>query len=203
MHVISTAVLSPKSDGGDDLVFVQQLDDGTTILLLADGASGAGYGREAAQVTVDVVKNYVATFHGFAWSMDEALEVADAEIRARGIEGDTTAVLLALQKNNYVISSIGDSECWMAGQRGLSCLTRQQRQRPRIGSGAKRASIEFGNVTGPMLLCSDGLRYALHDHKQWFAHSSRPEDWAPALAHDAYLNCGGKLPDDLSIITVA
>lgn len=49
-----SSVVSPKIEGGDDIVAVRMLSDGAHLLVLADGATGVGLGRVAAERFVSI-----------------------------------------------------------------------------------------------------------------------------------------------------
>jgi serine/threonine protein phosphatase PrpC len=201
-HIISSIVHSSKLNGGDDVIFIEKHSSGTTFLLLADGASGVGYGREAALVVLEIIHNILGDFDDLVLNMDDALIKADNEIKKRNINGDTTAILFAIKDNQYAISSIGDSEVWMLGKNGFQYLTYKQIKKPRVGSGARKPEVQIGFIEGPIILCSDGLRHAISEQNEWFNYCNDPHNWSNLLLQKALNKWDNELPDDLSIITI-
>jgi hypothetical protein len=45
----------------------------------------------------------------------------------------------------------------------FSRLTYHQYRKPRVGSGARLNSVEYGEIYGQIILFSDGLRHAIPD----------------------------------------
>jgi serine/threonine protein phosphatase PrpC len=202
--VLSSVVASSKSNGGDDLIRIKSFSDEFKVFLLADGATGTGNGGKAAQVLSGFFNQYLLSCQNFedvALKINEILIDADKEIKRRNINGDTAAIILAVEKNRYAISSVGDSEAWMIKNGSFSRLTYNQYRKPRVGSGARLNSVEYGEIDGQIILFSDGLRHAIPDFNDWFKYKNSPEEWADLLLNDALYKWNNELPDDISIIT--
>ena len=59
---ISSSVVSPKPSGGDDRILIRHLQDHSILVLLADGATGIGFGALAAERFIAVMSDHVTNF---------------------------------------------------------------------------------------------------------------------------------------------
>lgn len=199
-------VVSSKPLGGDDVVGSCTLADGSMLLVLADGATGYGFGRRAAERFVD----FCVSEQEYLTRFDEATEENIANIfndcdfdisTGLTVECDTTGVLLVLKGRNYVCASIGDSLAWDIPTVGPAIeLTKGQRRKPRIGSGCFFPMINRGTLQGALLMASDGLEYAIPLEKAMSLVRQGEGDLAAHITRHALAVNDQKLPDDLGVI---
>lgn len=158
---LSHAVASQKEQGGDDRIAVRLLADGSTLLALADGATGMGYGYLAAEAFIDVCLAQIQGFPVENDTLSTVFAISEGLISRLARECDTTGILCVVRGADYVLASVGDSGAWSLHQGQLVELTAGQRRKPRIGSGSLQPSIRRGTLPGPLVLASDGLPHAL------------------------------------------
>lgn len=199
----SSIALSPKQKGGDDIVHTKILDDGSLLAILADGATGAGDGRMAADLFVQSCINNIRLFNVSDDVITEAFAKADEQIQSTGLYADTTGIVMLIKDGEYKCASVGDSECWMSSPDGRIAITINQRRKPRIGSGSYLPFVNKGRVDGCIVLGSDGLFMAFPSVDEIFSiavGAVNDKAGAVALAAEARNTI---LPDDLSIIIVS
>lgn len=181
--------------------------DGWLAVALADGAGGMGGGDLAA----DEVVRLLATADVASWQRSQgevaaqSLDALDRRLATSAHGGQCTAVLLVAAADHVVGASVGDSAAWCSGADGDRVeLTRGQRRRPLIGSGASRAVAFGARWSGHrVLVASDGL----------FQYAKAARIWEVASADDALDAVaglvalvrlpGGSLQDDVSAALVS
>lgn len=62
-YYISSSIVSPKPSGGDDRILIRHLQDQSILVLLADGATGIGFGALAAECFINVMSACVSGFN--------------------------------------------------------------------------------------------------------------------------------------------
>ena len=62
LYRISTSTVSQKPSGGDDRILIHHLQDQSILVLLADGATGVGFGALAAERFIAVMSDHVTNF---------------------------------------------------------------------------------------------------------------------------------------------
>lgn len=154
---ISTSVVSPKSSGGDDRILIRHLQDESIIVLLADGATGVGFGALAAERFIEVMSSHVTNFSRATDDIPHGFRCADRQIAELDHQCDTTGVVLLVHGDHYMCASVGDSAVFMESSSGVVELTLGQRRKPRIGAGIQDPVVSLGKVAGPLLLATDGL----------------------------------------------
>jgi len=167
---------------------------GGYLLVLADGAGGTSGGAAAAEAVV------AAGRAAHPSSREDCVRfLTDLDQRLRTI-GETTAVVVLLARSQVVGASVGDSEAWLVTPSDWTELTRDQKRKPLLGSGAA-SPVGFGPLplSGRVLVGSDGLfKYVPHDAIRKPTMSPLA-DAAEALIHSARLP-SGSLHDDVSVI---
>lgn len=157
LYQISTSIVSLKPSGGDDRILIRHLQDQSILVLLADGATGVGFGALAAECFIEVMSSHVSNFRRAAVDIVHGFRSADQQIAGLAHQCDTTGVVLLVHGDHYVCASVGDSAVYMEGPNGVVELTQGQRRKPRIGSGIQTPIVSSGKLTGTLLLSSDGL----------------------------------------------
>jgi len=170
------------------------------VLIVADGAGGTSYGREASGAVIDLITHETA--HGVAF--DDALRIVDTltsiDARLARGRGQTTAVCVSLAANSIVGASAGDSEAWIVAGNEVSILTEAQSRKPLLGAGAAPTPFAVpGPLQGTLIVASDGL-FAYATQEQIVRACTAPSvtDVAHELAKSARL-ASGSLQDDLSL----
>lgn len=154
---VSSSIVSPKESGGDDRVLIRHLPDQAILVLLADGATGGGYGAMAAECFIGIMRDCVSSFEQAANGIRLGFRMADQRIGGFANACDTTGIALVVHDDRYLCASVGDSSIFMAAPDGIIELTQGQHRKPRVGSGIREPVLHEGRVTGPLLLASDGL----------------------------------------------
>lgn len=160
LYRISTSTVSPKPSGGDDRILIRCLQDQSILVLLADGATGVGFGALAADRFIEVMSSHVTNFSRATEDIVHGLRSADRQIAELDHQCDTTGVVLLVHGDRYMCASVGDSAVFMDSSSGVVELTLGQRRRPRIGSGIQDPVVALGEVSGPMFLATDGQNMA-------------------------------------------
>lgn len=188
------------SHESEDRVSVRDTEAGVCVVL-ADGAGGVSGGAEAAETVVryfDAVKAFSED------SVARDLSKIDCQLESGATAGDSTGVVAVLAKDRIFGASVGDSEAIFLPFDGeLVDLTKEQRRKPLLGSGAARPiSYSCSLQPGVLLVGSDGLfHYAKFPDIISCLAGDSLEAVAGALADLARLPAGG-LQDDLSLVVV-
>ncbi len=183
------------------------------VLAVADGVSGAGAGREAAEYAVrGLLADYYATPE--TWeipqAVDRVLSAVNRWMMGRGAADKTragmatTLSLLVLRGNRYTIGHVGDTRIYRLRNHEMTLLTQDHVwDRPDMRHVLKRAvgldqhlMVDYadGDVLPKdrFLICSDGVWEPLGNkriHELMLLHDD-PQRAADALA-DAALDTGG------------
>lgn len=191
----------------------QELAVRGALLAVADGVSGAGAGREAAEYTVrGLLADYYATPEtwGVTVALDRVLAAINRWLMAQGAVDKsragmaTTLSLLVLRGNRYIIGHVGDTRVYRLRHHELSLLTQDHVwDRPDMRHVLKRAvgldqhlMVDYSDgellPKDRFLMCSDGVWEALGNkriHELMLLHED-PQRLAEALT-DAALAAGG------------
>jgi len=191
-------VASPKpADRCDARVAVAR--DGVNVLLvLADGATGVGFGGQAADAFVETIMSAPG-----GMGLPDRFVLADSAIRGRGIDGDTTGIAILRTEDGISGCSAGDSEAWAFPDGGTRFeLTAEQSKRPRIGNGALPTPFALLSPSeGVIVVASDGFwRWADPDGVSRLVSRSSVEELPEALLLDLVERFG--IPDDDVTIAV-
>lgn len=199
---VSESVVSSKPDGGDDVAESYRLTDGSIVALLADGATGVGEGRQAANIFIELCKEQIYPGCNPEVVLPRVCFAADLKIMEQGLDADTTGLILVLKDEKYTLCSVGDSEAWMKVPGGLIELSSSQQSKPRIGSFIKPPVVVSGHITGPIIVASDGLRHRLGMPSVWFTQLTKGLTTATALTNFVFDTWKGNLPDDVAVILI-
>lgn len=178
-------------------------------MLLADGATGSGQGRLAAQLFVNRCQSAFGEFPRSLNDVQAVFLAIDSEIRCLRDDSDTTGIALFIKENQYVYASVGDSDAWLLGRDAwgdliYSRLTLAQQKKPRIGGHCAAPVVTQNTLPrhGALLIASDGLTHV--DGVGDAMALSLSEDRYPAITLVDTLRARhpGSLPDDVSVIMV-
>jgi serine/threonine protein phosphatase PrpC len=171
-------------------------DGERTLIVVADGAGGAGDGHIAAETVIrETHANYPAIGSSTDWS--QFLSQLDFRIPA----GETTAVIVDVYPDRILGASVGDSCAWVIDGPDIIDLTRTQIRKPLLGShAAKPAPFWHGSLDGVLLVGTDGFfDYAKRD--QITPLIGRTEFFAvPRACIDMVRLPSGNLWDDTAIV---
>ena len=183
------------------------------LLAVADGVSGEGAGREAAEYTVrGLLADYYATPE--TWEIPQAVDRVLSAIN-RWMMGQgavdksragmaTTLSLLILRGNRYTIGHVGDTRVYRLRNHEMTVLTQDHVwDRPDMRHVLKRAvgldqhlMVDYSDgellAKDKFLICSDGVWEPLGNkriHELMLLHED-PQRMADAMA-DAALEAGG------------
>ena len=185
---------------GQDRIDIVEHPSGR-VVILADGAGGTSGGAEAADTVLLWVKSYLTRGADIreASQWGELLSKIDRQVSF--VNGQTTAVIVAVFDDGVAGASVGDSAAWLVDDRsGYVELTANQIRKPLLGTGAARPVIfEHAGATGTLLVASDGLgNYARPDRICEFAREADLRLAARRLADLVRLK-SGSLQDDIAI----
>jgi serine/threonine protein phosphatase PrpC len=132
-------------------------DEDRTVVALADGAGGISGGAEAAAAFVRIVAENKSSLRN-GGDCVSLLQRADEQISDDAVAGETTGLILIAQGGQIFGASVGDSEAWFYSSDAMAHLTKDQRHKPFLGSGAARATgFSLEARQGLILVASDGL----------------------------------------------
>ncbi len=184
LRVRATSFTRPREDGqpGDDLAAFRTLDDGTCIVVVADGIGSARQGRDAAE---KIVAQYTANFRNRprAWNIPKTLEEItrhlNRQLHQEGLarhnspELASTVVVAALDGNRLHVLNAGDSRACRLRAGRLECLTRDHRETRQshvltqalgladsVAPHVMQTDLAVGDF---LLLATDGLTDVLDD----------------------------------------
>ena len=133
------------------------------VLVLADGAGGAGGGAEAADSMLSWARAHVTRVDDIRDPGQWAGLLAKVDQQVSFANGETTGVVVAAWDGGVSGASVGDSAAWMIREDGFDNLTADQVHKPLLGTGrARPVAFERPGVSREtVLLASDGLvKYA-------------------------------------------
>lgn len=204
-RLASASVMKSSSRKNDDLIDVS-IKNGKLVVLVADGATGFGYGHLAAKALAD----HLGTAFNPDFTSREIksfLIEADAAVRsacAAEAEGaDTTGIVFTLSDGKIEGASVGDSQAFVFNSSALE-LTASQRQRPRIGNGGYPQDFSATVSPGDILVAAtDGLWNCVEPSEvERICFSSRsPEEMVSNLLARSKTS-DGRYDDDVSIVCI-
>lgn len=172
------------------------------VIALADGAGGMSGGSRAAELAVSAAAEHASR-------MGDLLDLAewcgllgrlDLELARDPGAGQCTCVVVAISRNVLCGASVGDSGAWLVARQTYCDLTRRQRAKPLLGSGAARP-VPIPNMpcAGSLIVASDGLwKYASPDSICTVALAEEFASVPPGMVNLVRLP-SGELPDDVAI----
>lgn len=206
LSIAYASVAKSASRKNDDVVAIKSLD-GEVSILVADGASGFGFGDVAAKALAGY---FQTSFESQATSRKAKRFLIDADEAVRqacagDAEGsDTTGIVLSLLDGRIEGASAGDSQAIVFGSSTYE-LTAKQRRKPRIGNGAYAEDFTGRIAAGDVLvIATDGLwnRVKL-DHVSKAVLSASGMDQAVAKLISMAKTSSGKFDDDVSVVCVS
>lgn len=205
LDVASISIAHGTGQKNDDTVYHTLTRDRLT-LLVADGATGFGYGDVASKALRDFV---TADFDPSMTSRQMKSFLLDADTAVRhacqaDAEGaDTTGILMTVHEDKIEGASAGDSQAFIFGNSTCE-LTSSQRRRPRIGNGGYPQDFTGRITPGDVLVvATDGLWNRL-DQKDVGRICLSASDARQAVEQltSAARTTSGTFDDDISIICV-
>ncbi len=196
---MTRAVTRLESGGrGEDRLLVARAG-ARTLIVVADGAGGTGRGAAAAEITCSMVLD---AFHRGSTSARlwvRTLSAVDVQLTRRG--GQSTVVVLEIDRDTVSGASVGDSEAWALGSAGSVDLTSQQQRKPLLGTGqAVPMTIRPIAMPDRILVATDGLmKYCPRAEVDRLARAGTLEEAVEALLSRVRLR-SGKLQDDVAIV---
>jgi serine/threonine protein phosphatase PrpC len=156
---VRTACESYRATGEDRVAVIDSA--GGCVIVVADGVGGRSYGAEAAERIVQTVRHGTTRLpdiaDGSAWS--EVLADADRRFAGDPTCGETTSVVIGIDRDGVAGASVGDSGAWIITRSAFHDLTCMQHRKPFLGSGAA-LSVSFHRpfaVGDTLLVATDGL----------------------------------------------
>jgi serine/threonine protein phosphatase PrpC len=195
---------SYRRDASEDRAEILSLDDGSVVLVVADGVGGRPGGGLAATRAAEVIREFAPTANG-ADFWQRLLAHADTVLSDDPEVGETTCVISQVAANGRRIAGavVGDSEAWLITRERRLILTEESRRKPYLGYGMAHpvpfsASVPASGAT--LLLASDGLfKYAQPDRIEAVAALPDLDEAAHRLV-DLARNPAGVLPDDAAVL---
>jgi serine/threonine protein phosphatase PrpC len=173
---------------------------GRTLFVVADGASGAARGADAAGAICGAASAYQAWRMPSDWA--GWLAHVDRGMSRSGV-GLAAAVVIEIWDDGRIVgASVGDCEAWMFGGGTASrSLTARQARKPLLGEGtAQPVGFEARLGRGTLLVATDGLWKYVKPARIAKAASIRPLDVACAALVDGARLKNGALQDDVAIV---
>lgn len=200
MHAapIEAVSLAEAGTADQDRCCIVTLQDACAIVV-ADGAGGTSGGREAAETVVQRLRAlFDARRVAAPAELAAELSAIDSALRDRG---QTTAVVVVLERARLFGASVGDSGAWWLTAGGHADLTGRQQRKPLLGSGAARpVMFEQPASAGTLLVATDGLlKYAPAATICALARGPRLAEAARGLLESVRLR-SGKLQDDVAVV---
>ncbi|HZO84371.1 MAG TPA: protein phosphatase 2C domain-containing protein [Verrucomicrobiae bacterium] len=184
-----------------DCAAVVELDSGL-LAVVADGAGGRSNAREAAEAVVRTIRNGANTA-ALSGTSDCARLLLRADDEALKTGGESTGAFVLLTQTSIMGASVGDSEAWVISEHEITVLTKAQRRKPCLGTGAAcPTTFYFPALAGTLLVASDGLfKYTSSDAIANVVRHANLDVAAKELVRLVRYP-SGELPDDISIILV-
>ena len=151
-HVETVTAVAAYRKRCEDRVAVFASEE-RTVIVVADGAGGIGFGDIAAAAVVREIETGFHHIHS-ADQWADALRQIDLRIPA----GESTAVIVDVRPYGIAGASVGDSEAWIINGEELANLTVHQNRKPLLGSGAvSPVSFNCSPLRGLLLVTTDGF----------------------------------------------
>ncbi len=189
--------------GAEDRVLVTRAGS-SLIVTLADGAGGISGGAVAAELAVSEMTRLAKLAAPIDLGRLVALiDEVDSILASDPNAGETTGVIVVVRDNAVIGASVGDSIAWLVEGEGLIDLSEDQVRKPLMGSGrARPVSFEHSNLSGRLLVASDGLaKYATPTTLAAAARIPSMPMAADALVESVILPSGA-FHDDVSLALV-
>jgi serine/threonine protein phosphatase PrpC len=145
---------------GEDRAGIIPFGDGL-VIVVADGAGGTGSGAEAADMVVQATRERILRARPGDLELVAVLRDIDDLLAKQGNGGQAAAVVAAVTSSRVTGASVGDCGAWLIDGNDYRDLTRAQERKPLLGDGGA-FPVPFGaQVSGTLLLATDGLlKYA-------------------------------------------
>jgi len=184
-----------------DRLVVFDLDD-VCVVAVADGAGGISNGGAASDAVINAVHEAIERDEDLfdPETLCNILCNADHALARRG--GESTAVVIALDREGLVGASVGDSEAWLVGAERIDRLTETQDRR-RVGSGlARPVSFRRARSDATLVAGTDGLfKYVSEPAIVAACRRAVTDAVADGLVLAARLPSGA-LADDVAVVLV-
>jgi len=151
-HVETVTATEAFRDCCEDRVAVFDSAD-RTVIVVADGAGGAGSGEVAAESVIHEIKTELNRIH----SADQWADLL-RQIDHRVASGESTIVVVDVRPYGMAGASVGDTQAWIIDHEATIELTRNQNRKPLLGSGnASPVSFMSRPLNGTLLIATDGF----------------------------------------------
>ncbi len=205
-YAIAYATIPKSSNPKNDDAFSLRDGDDRISILVADGATGAGFGDIASSA----LKSYFDSAFDpklTARQIKSFLIDADSVVRAAcsgAADGaDTTGIVLTIGDGKIEGASAGDSQAFIYGA-STHELTANQRRRPRIGNGGY--AQDFTSLIAPgdvLVIATDGLWNRISSEEVGrICLDTAGADQTVAKLLNRSRTSDGKLDDDVTIVCI-
>ncbi len=169
-------------------------------LLLADGAGGSSGGAQAAELFVSRMSE-IALVCQDPRELVASFRSLDTDLEAHVEAGETTGIVVAVNDNELIGASVGDSEAWLVTEQRVIKLTEEQERKPLLGSGHSAPTVfAVPRSPGVLLLASDGLfKYTSEQNIVSTVRAGASEAVLQQCVDLVRLR-SGRLQDDLAIL---
>lgn len=192
----STRIWAVSGAGEDRVLAIPH--DGRIVLVVADGAGGTGGGASAAETILARVQQVAAALCSGAATAVTILEELDRTLEPTG--GQAAAVVAVASATGVHGASAGDVEAILLTKGTTVDLTSGRRRKPLLGSGSVAPVPFSADVSGRLLVGTDGLfGYAKRDAILEALGSGAVEDVPDRLIRLVRLPSGA-LQDDVGIV---
>jgi serine/threonine protein phosphatase PrpC len=170
-------------------------------IAIADGAGGTSGGASAAQLA-----SSLASAHGADVSLDSGewcrfLSELDHTIADERDAGETTLVVLQVTDGFVEGASVGDSRSCLIAESAIVDLTRNQRRKPLLGTGAAvPTAVARQRLSGRLVVATDGLFNYLDLSRLAVLTRSSPLRSALDSLVEAVRLPGGTFQDDIALV---
>lgn len=151
MQIYSKTDIGLTRHSNQDAVFTSTLEDGAVFAIVCDGMGGANAGNVASDMAVKVISEYITQsyrigmdFYDIEKMFKNAISSANMEIYDMSLNNDelkgmgTTVVAALVRDGTAVITHVGDSRAYMAGE-GIKAITRDH--------SVVQSLVESGKIT--------------------------------------------------------
>jgi protein phosphatase len=213
----------------EDSVFADVLEDGRTLVAVADGMGGHAAGEVASALALRTLQDALAE----GKELGEAFRMANERVHHMATEPGkqgmgTTMVAVLISGDQFRVANVGDSRAYLVSAQGIKQLTddhsfvaeamRRGQSRAEAMATPWRDALTRSIGTEPevdvdtfgpfplesdsaLVLCSDGLYKALSDDelRDLFVQSRGPSGAAQAMVTAAF---DGGSDDNISVVIV-